>query len=344
MGTRMFTCRYNFYDWGFLSTVWTRLPLEDHAFPKRTAKLIRRNGRVLKHVLHPARCTAAEERLFQAYRRHKTYDLHESAADYLRQDPDAPFDTWQISVFEGDKLVAFSYFDRGNNSLQSVCGFYDPDYSQRSLGLYTLTLEVLAAKRWGMQFHYAGYLVPGNRIFEYKRRAGGLQCFDDTHRRWYPIDELDASQLPDAIMRQALLAYDAVLREARIPYTIQLRPNYFISVAQPELRWIRREQLPFCIADKRSTQQPFWACHFYSYNFSRYFSLLCTNNHLNSDPSYEPNLDLDLGMNHNLDLQTDGPAPRNGGIGVRVLHQSKRPFSRTDFERIWEEVTQINQG
>ena len=166
MGARMFTCRYNFYPNGFLTTVWTRLPLAEYAFPKRVRKLMRRNGACLTYAVHRARAGQEEERVFAAYREVKDYDLHSTAAHYLRHDPEVPFETWQVSVRSGERLVAFSYFDRGEAALQSVCGYYDPAFQQHSLGLYTMALEVQQALDWGMDYHYAGYIVPGNDVFE----------------------------------------------------------------------------------------------------------------------------------------------------------------------------------
>ncbi len=336
MGTRMFSCRYNFYDWGFLTTVWTRLPLANHKFPKGTAKMMRRNARKLRYQVHRARAGKAEEAVFSAYVLAKNYDLHDSAKSYLMHDPDAPFDTYQISVYEGKELVAFSYFDLGSDSVQSVCGFYNPAFSHYSLGLYTLALEVDYCKSRGLDYHYAGYIVPGNDIFEYKRRVGDLEAFDDLERSWYPLAELDPMTLPDAVQREAMFEYNQLFSSINMSYSVRLRPQYFIGIAQQDMQWLRREQLPFCITEHRSNRRPFWACHFYSFNRGRYLSLLCSTHAYEQESLLIPT-SLARRSNHSKHYEHYG-----SGVAVRLLHQSSHPYTAADLERVWREVDNAN--
>lgn len=334
MGPRMFTCRYNFYPNGFLTTVWTRLPLHGHAFPKSIRKLLRRNRGRFRVEVHRARAGAEEERVFAAYRRAKDYDLHSRAAHYLRHDPEVPFETWQVSVYDdgddgagGDaRLVAFSYFDRGEAALQSVSGYYDPAYERHSLGLYTMALEVEQARAWGMDYHYAGYLVPGNDAFEYKRRVGALECFDDVARAWYPIDDLDEAELPDAVQRSALIEYDRLYRAEGRNYGLRFRPAIQVPFGREGLSWLRREQLPFCVVDDTIVRRPFWAAHFYSFNYRRYFSLLCTETA--ADPIEEALL--------------AGHDPGHG-IAVECIQYSSRPFTAHHLERAAQAVHRANR-
>ena len=341
MGTRMFTCRYNFYPNGFLTTVWTRLPLAGHTYPKSVRKLLRRNGSRFRHEVHPARAGAAEESVFAAYRRWREYDLHGSAAQYLRHDPDVPFDTWQASVYDGDELVAFSYFDRGQDAAQSVCGYYRPELRAHTLGLYTLALEVEQAKLWGMGYHYAGYIVPGNDAFEYKRRVGELEAYDDLERAWYPLADMDPAELPDAMMRTALLEYDALYAGLGRSYGLRLRPKIQIPFGRVSLTWLRREQLPFCIVDADTLAQPFWACHMYSFNFRRYFTLLCTRL-----PYFDPGAAM---ASEAAEVADGGPLasrmeaidPGNG-IAVECLYYSSQVYKSADLARMARAVQRAN--
>ncbi len=345
MGPRMFTCRYNFYATGFLTTVWTRLPLAGHTFPKRVRKLIRRCEARFTYAVHPARATDAEEAVFAAYRATKDYDLHHSAASYLRHDPDVPFDTYQVSVFDGDRLIAFSYFDRGAASVQSVCGYYDPAYAHYSLGLYTLTAEVTQAKGWGMAYHYAGYLVPGNDVFEYKRRVGALEAFDDVARTWYPLAEMDPGELPDAVQRAALVEYDALYRGAGKSYGLRFKPSIQISFGRSGMSWLRREQFPFCVVDVDSIGDTYWACHFYSYNYGRYFTLLCTHAHeFETEPGPgrylapggggDPGSERPFGLFDRYDPGT--------GVALECLYYSSYPYTPADLARLRAVVARTN--
>ena len=341
MGARMFTCRYNFYPNGFLTTVWTRLPLAGHTSPKSVRRLLRRNAAVFRCEVHQARAGEAEERVFAAYRADRGYDLHRTAGHYLRHDPDVPFDTWQLSVYDEDVLVAFAYFDRGRESLQSVCGYYLPAYASYSLGLYTLALEVEQAKHWGMAYHYAGYIVPGNDSFEYKRRVGDLEAYDDVERNWYPLADMDLAALPDAVMRSALLEFDALYRSLDLSYGLRFRPTIQIPFGRESLSWLRREQLPFCVFDETIAQQPFWACHLYSYNFRRYFTLLCTRMPFGDretaeqpDEGATPRADLSSDLGDDVDLGV--------GIALECLYYSARPYTPEVLTRLAEVVSRAN--
>ncbi|MFK8057324.1 MAG: hypothetical protein AB8F78_14465 [Saprospiraceae bacterium] len=336
MGTRMFTCRYNFYPWGFLTTVWTRLPLKEHTASKRVRKLLRRNAERFTIEIHKARAEHAEEDVFQRYVVEKDYELHDTAASYLRADPDAPFDTWQISVYDNGVLVAFSYFDLGTDSVQSLSGFYDPAYKHFSMGLYTLAFEVEQCKAWGLSYHYSGYLVPGNDIFEYKRRVGALEAFDDVSQLWYPLDEMESKDLPDAHMRNAMVEYDKLFSQLNMSYSLRLQPKYYIGVSQQSLQWLRREQLPFCITEPKSNRRPYWACHFYSFNYSRYFSILCTTHAYETESVGLPRaLMARPDINHTHDHV-------GSGVAVRLLHQSQEPYTAADLEHVWRAVRQAN--
>ena len=337
MGTRMFTCRYNFYDWGFLSTVWTRLPLADHAYPRSTRKVMRRAAARFRHEVHPARAGAEEERVYVAYRDTKPYDLAEDAASYLEYDPQAPFTTYQTSVYDGDTLVAFSYFDLGKAAVQSLTGFYDPAYDKYSLGLYTLTLEVDWCKARGYDFHYAGYIVPDNDIFEYKRRTGRLEFYNDVLRLWLPIELLQRDQLPDEVQRDALSNYHELYTALGVDFEMRMRPQFFIGITQQDLAWLRREQLPYALTDGRANRRPFWACHFYSYNFKRYFSLLCTTHAFSHEAIHLPDALRSRAPSRSKRYEFIG-----SGMAVRLLHYTTRPYTARDMKLVWDAVEREN--
>ena len=50
--------------------------------------------------------------------------------------------------------------------------FYHPDYKKYSLGKYLMLLKINHAKAMGKEWYYPGYIVPGNRRFDYKLFIG----------------------------------------------------------------------------------------------------------------------------------------------------------------------------
>ena len=51
-------------------------------------------------------------------------------------------DTREVKIYDGDKLAAFSFFDKGQRSMYSKQGIYDPAYHQFSLGFFTMLVEI----------------------------------------------------------------------------------------------------------------------------------------------------------------------------------------------------------
>ena len=98
------------------------------------------------------------------------------------------FETWEVAVWDGERLVAFGWFDLGAESIQSLIGAYDPRYGRHSLGYNTLLLEVRWAQRHGRRYHYAGYVVPGDPAIDYKLRVGDVEYLDP-ERGWRPLPE-----------------------------------------------------------------------------------------------------------------------------------------------------------
>ena len=55
---------------------------------------------------------------------------------------------------------------------------FDPACSQRSLGIFTLLLELEYAIRNKKKFYYLGYAYEGASFYDYKKRFKGTEVFD----------------------------------------------------------------------------------------------------------------------------------------------------------------------
>jgi leucyl-tRNA---protein transferase len=67
-------------------------------------------------------------------------------------------------------LIATALTDVLGDGLSMVYSFYDPDYSDRSLGTYMILDHIRRARRMGLPYLYLGYWVDGSRKMGYKRR------------------------------------------------------------------------------------------------------------------------------------------------------------------------------
>ncbi len=104
-----------------------------------------------------------------------------SVLDYAMMVGDSHVDTMVIeyrfrgpdSGFTGrgeGPLIATALTDVLADGLSMVYSFYDPDYSDRSLGTMMILDHIQRARRMGLPYVYLGYWVEGSRKMDYKRR------------------------------------------------------------------------------------------------------------------------------------------------------------------------------
>lgn len=83
---------------------------------------------------------------------------------------DSPTQTIEFQYYLGDRLIAVSVVDRVPSGLSSVYMYFDPVYSDRSLGTYSVLWEIEHCRHEKLPYYYLGYLVSGCRTMEYKAR------------------------------------------------------------------------------------------------------------------------------------------------------------------------------
>ncbi|MEL6275059.1 MAG: arginine-tRNA-protein transferase, partial [Bacteroidota bacterium] len=141
-----------------VSVLPTRMELTNYTFTKSLRKLLRRNLARFRVAYGPA--TMPSPDFLAVNQRYMLYcpdkSLENLEYHVLGNKLRRVFNTWETRVYDGDRLVAFSYFDLGSDSAYSKAGIYDPIYSKHSLGLFTLLLEVELCLRMQKAFFYPG--------------------------------------------------------------------------------------------------------------------------------------------------------------------------------------------
>ena len=228
MRRSMFTTRYLLDDKGLHTAIWARLALEGYTFKASLRRRLRKIDQRFAISVGPAHPQDAERTLYRRYTDHATGERPDELGDVLGEENGllTPFDTWQVSVHDGDRLVAYSLFDLGNEAIQSIIGVYDPDYAAHGLGFGTLLLEIRFGLENGLQYHYPGYIVEGVPAFDYKRRVGALEYKDPKTRRWQPLAQLDVACLPDRTLWSRLEAVVALLQQAGVPAELRCYPPF----------------------------------------------------------------------------------------------------------------------
>jgi len=79
-------------------------------------------------------------------------------------------ETVELSIYDGQQLIAVSVFDVGRISTSAVYTFFDPDAGKFSLGTYAVLKQIEWAKEYFRRFVYLGMYVADNRHLNYKAR------------------------------------------------------------------------------------------------------------------------------------------------------------------------------
>ncbi len=92
----------------------------------------------------------------------------ESVDDFLSSFYIESCPAMQSEYYLDNKLVAVGFLDIAGNALSSVYFIYRTEYSQYSLGNYSILKEIEIARSLNKNYYYLGYYVEGNKFMKYK--------------------------------------------------------------------------------------------------------------------------------------------------------------------------------
>ncbi|MFP4382634.1 MAG: arginyltransferase [Spirochaetia bacterium] len=84
----------------------------------------------------------------------------------------SPMDTKMMLYWNKDLLVGTGWVDVMPGGMSSVYYAFDPDYSSRSLGVYSVLREIELCRAMGKGYYYLGFWVPGSGKMAYKANYG----------------------------------------------------------------------------------------------------------------------------------------------------------------------------
>ena len=227
MGQMIFTCQFLCFGGELYSAIWTRLDLKKYRFRKSLKKLLKKNSKRFRVLVRRAIFNDEKEMLYQEHKaRFEGY-----IADTLRESLHGEakyniYNTWEICVYDGNRLIAVSFFDIGGNSIASIMGLFDPSYSKHSLGFYTMLLEIIVGQQNEKVYYYPGYVVPGYQRFDYKLRIGPVDYYNIKTKNWEPYEQFVYEEMPSEEMKQNLLQLQDKLNTINIANKIVLYPLY----------------------------------------------------------------------------------------------------------------------
>ncbi|MBK8252543.1 MAG: hypothetical protein IPK82_07735 [Polyangiaceae bacterium] len=257
IGASMITTEYLERDGKLTSTIWTRLDLTTHTFRKSLRKQMGKVARSFRVEVGPFVPNVAHEQVYAEYRqlvggrRAETLDEVLGGEEGMRL-----FDTREVRVYDGPDLAAFSLFDMGKTSVQSIAGIYHPKYKKHGLGFYTMLAEIEHCAAVGVHFHYSGYIVTGSSFMDYKLRVGNLEYFDPESQAWLSVSPYPPGESPAEVLQTRLEeARDALAESGSFPVFAlnsalqypELRKAAPGCTMEPVLLYCQREDRPWGI-------------------------------------------------------------------------------------------------
>ena len=154
------------------------------------------------------------------------------------------FDTQEVCVYDGDRLIAVSYFDLGDRSMASLLALYDANYDHYSLGVYTMLKEIEYGQHTGRKWYYPGYVLDLPSSFDYKLNLGQMEYYTPS-KRWGKYANFKRELSVAHRLRTAMHQLSGALSEEQIASTAWYYP--FFSMGYMPLWKDRFLHLPWVL-------------------------------------------------------------------------------------------------
>jgi arginine-tRNA-protein transferase len=161
------------------------LPLRVDANRFIPSKSQRRVARVNADVEVETSAREYSEERFRLYAdyvlsRHGEMAEHDSYCSFLVDSPVSGFiSDYYLTQGGKRRLVANGYLDLMPNGLSSVYFAFDPAFSKRSLGVFSVMKEMEIAQKLGLSWYYLGFWVPQSPKMGYKGNFKPFQLARD---------------------------------------------------------------------------------------------------------------------------------------------------------------------
>jgi arginine-tRNA-protein transferase len=150
------------------------LPLEFE--PGGSERRVMRKNAGIRAELHPLFMTRQHIELYNTYHRyqheHRGWPLQRTSPSAYGQEflSGASQTGRQWLYFDADRLVGVSLMDEVPDAISLVYFFYDPEWRDRSPGIFSIVNQLLYAKSMGFRYAYLGYWIEECQSMQYKGR------------------------------------------------------------------------------------------------------------------------------------------------------------------------------
>lgn len=156
--------------------------------PSKSQRRVLNKNADLRTDIVPTTIDGELRALFQRHKQRFTYNVPDTLETFLGPDPDhGPCECRMLRVFDDTRLIATSFFDVGQQAASSVYAMFEPEYYKRSLGIYTMLLEIQHCRASGLRWLYPGYATREASVYDYKKQFSGTEYLEWTQAAWLPL-------------------------------------------------------------------------------------------------------------------------------------------------------------
>jgi arginine-tRNA-protein transferase len=174
-GSQFFRYSLGIYEDDIRRVIPLRIRLADFSLSKSQRRVMRQNWDASVEI-RPLEITDQSITLFEKHKQRFKSGVPDSIYDFVSTP--MPCEAFEVNVRIGPRLAAVSYFDVGERTVSAIYGMFDPEFSPRSLGIFTMLKEIEFAIEHGKEFYYQGYSYEGESFYDYKKRFRATECFD----------------------------------------------------------------------------------------------------------------------------------------------------------------------
>ncbi|NOQ34262.1 MAG: arginyltransferase [Methylococcaceae bacterium] len=134
-----------------------------------------------------------EEEHYQLYMRYQQHKHPESGMatstreDYIHFLSSVWCKTQFVEFYREEQLVAVAIVDMLDKSLSAVYTFFDPDFSEYSLGIYAVLWQLEYAIELGFDYVYLGFWIAECQKMSYKNQYQPLEGF--INQQWQLVEK-----------------------------------------------------------------------------------------------------------------------------------------------------------
>jgi arginine-tRNA-protein transferase len=159
----------------------TRLEVEQFIPNKNQKRCLKKNQQT-SIIVKPAHFEQTHFELYLRYQSHKHEEsdmVNSSKEDYINFLASSWCNTLFVEFSINKELAAIAVVDILDNALSAVYTFFEPQFSQYSLGNYAVLWQIEHAKKMQMDFVYMGFWIKDCRKMSYKTQYQPIQGFMD---------------------------------------------------------------------------------------------------------------------------------------------------------------------